>query len=213
MLREFEIPDEVHRQVGGFYIVASHKDTLNNPRMQMQSGDEVLLGPLLTAGETETLIPAVTAFYVATMSDKHPFAIGLARIEDDSYSGRFNPLFGLDPEGKTLAPNLYERALKGFQGMLAPRKADINWLKGLPPQVLAAAESEIGPAMKVLTNHGNMIRNLLAAYSDPAQREDANLMLDVLLASGSTLPAKLLSDLFKLRLIDRWGRKAGDDVG
>ena len=213
MLREFQIPDEVHRQIGGFYIVASRKDTLNDPHMQMQTGDEVLLGPLLTAGETETLIPAVTAFYVATMSEKHPFAIGLTRIEEGGYTGRFNPLFGLDPDGKTLAPNLYEQALEGLQGMIAPHKADITWLDDLPPQVQAVAKSEIGPALNVVTDRGDTIRSLLAAYGNPAQREEANLLLDLLLASGGTLPASLLSDLFKVRLIDRWGRKAGDDVG
>lgn len=212
MLREFEIPDEVRKQIGGFYIAASRKDALDIPYMEMQPGDEILLGPLLTAGEAETLIPAVTAFYVATMSDKHPFAIGLARMEEGGYTGRFNPLLGLDRDGKTLAPNLYEQALEGIEGALAPRRADITWLDDLPSQVRAVARSEIGPVVNTVTDRGDTIRSLLAGFRAPATREGASLLLALLLASGGTLPANLLRDLFRVRLIDRWGRKAGDDV-
>lgn len=215
MLRAFEIPDNVRKQIGNFYIVAVPKSApdVGKGLMEMHDGDEILLGPLLTAGEAETLIPAVTAFYVATMSSKHSFGIGLARIEVGGYTGRFNPLLALDPEGKTLPPDLYEKALDELQGTLAPNEADLKWLNDLPPQVQTVAKDEIGPALSVVTDRGDTVRSLIAAYGDASKREGANLLLDLLLASGGTLPASLLSDLFKVRLIDRWGRKAGDDVG
>ncbi len=208
MLRTFDVPDELRKQIGGFFVVASHKPLDKMPHTTMEDGAEILLGPLLTIGEAETLAPAVLAFYVATQTATRPFAIGFARLEGADYAGRFNNLFGLDDEGKELPAKEYESTLEPLFGMLAVPKLNLDWIDDLPQEIKTAAAADLETIAANMPEQANALRSLLAC-ADGRQLESAFMFTDLVLASDGNLPPMLLRDLFRARLLDRWARKAG----
>ena len=202
MLGRSEIPTEVRNQLGNFFIVAS-----KGASGYMGKGDEILVGPLLTAVEAETLVFVATAVYTAFLSDDRTMsAIGITRIPDSDYSGRFNAFFGLDPEGKEIKPEDYESALLSIRGTLAAGTPNLEWLKSLPAEVQRAARRDIALAMQGF-DKSRHIESLFAglASDDPQKRESTLHLLELTVASGGSLPQRILRDMFKVDLMKRWG--------
>lgn len=208
MIHHVDIPNEFRNQLGGFFIVSPHTPQASLEPQNMQAGDELLLGPLLTAQEAETLLPAITALYAATLpTESEVMAIGLARIEDGGYTGRFNAFLGLDPEGKELENEQYEAALDTLRGTLASGTPSLDWTNELPPEINKVFKAEVASAAN-LVDPSNHIQSLLKGFLDPEHRESTFALLELLIASGATLPRPLVRDLFRAGLVDRWARKA-----
>ena len=204
MLGQSEIPTEVRNQLGNFFIVAS-KGTSDH----MSEGDEILVGPLLTAVEAENLVSVATVIYTAFLPDDSTIsAVGIARIPDSDYSGRFNAFFGLDPEGKEIKPEDYESTLLAIRGGLAAGTPNLKWLRSLPAEAQAVARRDIALAMQGF-NRSRHIESLLDGLSsdDPQKRESTLHLLELTIASGGSIPQHVLRDMFKVELMKRWGMR------
>jgi hypothetical protein len=189
-----DIPYAVRQQIGSWYIIGTHELPGDNTAFS------ILAGPFLTVTESERLVPATASLYAILADDEDSVSkFGMACIEEAlDTPPRFNELLGLGDSGAPLAPETFQKVLTALYHHQHPVTQDPQWYAAfdLPDPLTRVVHQQFAQTLSRYPS----IENLLDALQHDIHTVEP-LDIDLLIASGMTIPAPILQALFQQRVL------------
>ncbi len=188
-----DILHAARQKIGSWYIVGTHDESPGEGTTL-----SILAGPFLTVTESERFVPATASLYALLADDEDPVSgFGMARMEEPlDGPPRFNALLGLGNSGAPLSPEVFGETLAALNAHSITQ--DPQWYAAfdLPDPLIRRIRQR---SAQTLSRYPD-VESLLEAL-----RHNVNTVepfdIDLLLASGMTLPAPILQAIFQYRLL------------